>query len=33
MMALCFGGAMTLSLAIWNVSMRSGIRALERMGD
>src|SRR3954471_14817691 len=29
----CFGGAIALSLAVWNLSMRSGIRALMRMGD
>jgi ABC-2 type transport system permease protein len=33
LMALCFLGASGLSLAIWIASMRSGIRALERMGD
>jgi ABC-2 type transport system permease protein len=31
LMALCFGGAMTMSLAIWIASMRSGVHALESM--
>src|SRR4051812_38629738 len=33
LMAACFTGAVALSLAIWSASMRSGIRALMRMGD
>jgi ABC-2 type transport system permease protein len=33
LMTLCFTTAVVLSLAIWGMSMRSGIRALERMGD
>jgi ABC-2 type transport system permease protein len=33
LMTGCFGGAMALSLSIWIASMRSGVRALERMGD
>jgi ABC-2 type transport system permease protein len=33
LMALCFLGAAALSLAIWIASMRSGVSALERMGD
>ena len=33
LMALSFLGAFGLSLAIWLASMRSGVRALQRMGD
>jgi hypothetical protein len=33
LMALCFGGASALSVAIWLASMRSGVRALMAMGD
>jgi ABC-2 type transport system permease protein len=33
LMASCFGGAIALSLAIWNASMRSGVGALERLAD
>ena len=33
LMAGCFGGAIALSLVIWTASMRSGVSALERMGD
>jgi hypothetical protein len=33
LMAVCFLGASGLSLTIWIASMRSGVRALERMGD
>ena len=33
LMALCFGGASVLSVAIWIGSMRSGVRALLAMGD
>jgi hypothetical protein len=33
LMALCFLGAAALSLTIWIASMRSGVRALEKMGD
>jgi len=33
LIALCFTGAIGLSLAIWLASMRSGVRALLAMGD
>jgi ABC-2 type transport system permease protein len=33
LMAVCFGGAAVLSVAIWIGSMRSGVRALLAMGD
>jgi hypothetical protein len=33
LMTLCFATAGVLSLAIWVTSMRSGVRALESMGD
>ena len=33
LIALCFLGGAALSLAIWIASMRSGIRALQSMGD
>ena len=33
LMTLCFATAGALSLAIWVTSMRSGVRALESMGD
>jgi ABC-2 type transport system permease protein len=33
LMVGCFGGAIALSLAIWNASMRSGVKALERLAD
>jgi hypothetical protein len=33
LMACCFGGAVTLSVAVWIASMRSGVRALLAMGD
>jgi ABC-2 type transport system permease protein len=33
LMTLCFTTAVVLSLAIWGTSMRSGVRALERMTD
>jgi ABC-2 type transport system permease protein len=32
-MTASFGGAIALSIVVWLVSMRSGVRALERMGD
>ncbi len=33
LMVLCFVSAAALSLAIWWLAMRSGVRALEQMGD
>jgi hypothetical protein len=33
LMIVCFSSAAALSLAIWSGSMRSGVRALMRMGD
>jgi len=33
LMTLCFSGAVALSLTIWMASMRSGVRALERMSE
>jgi ABC-2 type transport system permease protein len=33
LMAVCFGGATTLSVAIWIGAMRSGVHALLAMGD
>jgi hypothetical protein len=33
LMAVCFTSAVGLSLAIWIGSMRSGVRALQAMGD
>ena len=33
LMSLCFAAAAALSLATWGASMRSGVLALERMGD
>jgi ABC-2 type transport system permease protein len=32
LMALCFVAAASLSVAIWRLSMRAGVRALQRMG-
>jgi ABC-2 type transport system permease protein len=32
LMGLCFAAAIALSLAVWLVSMRRGVRALERLG-
>jgi hypothetical protein len=32
-MTASFGGAIALSIVVWLGSMRSGVRALERMGD
>jgi ABC-2 type transport system permease protein len=32
-MTLCFATAVGLSLTIWRMSMRGGVRALERMGE
>jgi ABC-2 type transport system permease protein len=33
LMALCFGGAISLGITVWLASMRSGVRALLAMGD
>ena len=33
LIVLCFAGASALSIAIWLAGMRSGVQALERMGD
>jgi ABC-2 type transport system permease protein len=33
LMTLCFAGAIAMSLVVWSVSMRSGVRALMAMGD
>ena len=33
LMTFCYTTAAVLSLTIWGTSMRSGVRALERMGD
>ena len=33
LMALCFGAVMTLSVTIWIMAMRSGVRALEQMSQ
>ena len=33
LIALCFGGVITLSLTIWITSMRSGVHALEAMSQ